>query len=283
MCRNVGQNVLKMIHLIPRAVACLVLLVWAAGCASLPGSRSISEGESKRVGDSFAKMVERSKECSCCVDSGVALSWDSPFVSGNLDGYLQAREPSYVRFVAVNPLGQPWIIFVTDGRSFSYVPVSEGKVFEGDVLANSYAKMALNGLDPQNLFYFLTGRIGPGEMRVVDIARHENLPMYWLKYVREGDPAGMKHHALYDPKRQRLKEYVLEGDGGGVLAQARYVYNWAEKDYPKCPFPTQVLLSFPGQHGAAEIKFRETLADVTLAAADFELKTPEGFTRVPVQ
>lgn len=263
----------------------ILLLFLLFGCASVPApaGRSIAENEEKRIRNSFTAMTERQQDCFCCVDSGVEVTWKSPFASGQVDGFLQAKAPSFLRFVEVNPLGQPWIILTTDGKSFAYLPVYEGTLYEGDVNAQLFTTYAPSGLDPQHFFYLLTGRVVPGPFHILDSMRHKTLHQYWLTYTYEESGDGLRHHALYDPKTQRLKEYVLEGAGGDILLKARYVYHWASKTGDSCVLPMQVIFSFPGQFGEAEVRFRDPLPDVAFSALDFKIEPPEGFTRVLVQ
>ena len=97
----------------------LFFLIFIQGCSrpflqTYPTERN----ESEMVLEAFSRFQQRKATlCGCCLDAEADISitvsgWFKD-QTGKLSGYLQAMKPGFIRFVAVNPLGQPWyILFV---------------------------------------------------------------------------------------------------------------------------------------------------------------------------
>jgi len=235
-----------------------------------------SEAETAR--GAFLRLADRHSACSCCLDAEVAVTWQALLESGGIEGYLQVMAPSSLKFVGINPLGQPVIIFATDGRSFTYIPVLEGRAFLGSVEARAFAERAPSGLEATDLFFLLTGRIGPDRPRVREVARQTDGDGYWISFSMAGEAA--VRHALLDPQESVLREYIIENKKGKPAVAARYGRYLPTGD---CPAPSEVILSFPGQKGEITIRMNDVATDVTLFADDFQVAVPAAFEKKVVE
>ena len=117
----------------------VVSFLFIQGCArSVLQTYPAGELERVEVSAAFAKYQEIYREkCMCCLDAeadaAVSISgWFSDH-TGKLSGYLQAMQPGYIKFVAINPLGQPLFILVTNGIFFKSLNVLESKAYMGSV------------------------------------------------------------------------------------------------------------------------------------------------------
>ena len=114
-----------------------VLFFFLQGCARpVLQTYPASEQEAQLAASAFTRYQKiYQDECACCLDAEadatVSVSgWFSNH-TGKLSGYLQVLEPGYIKFVALNPLGQPILILLTNGRIFKSLNVLEGKAYMG--------------------------------------------------------------------------------------------------------------------------------------------------------
>ena len=243
-------------------------------------------------------------ECVCCIDAeaDVTLSVSGWFSdrTGKISGYLQARKPGFIKFIAVNPLGQPLFIFTTDGKMFKSLDVFGEKAYLGSVHSETYEKFAPTGFEPENSFYWLTGRLGSGEVRIGQVMRSENPETYWLEIIHaDSDSTSM---VLFDPEEMVILRHVLLDPGGRHLIDLRYAgYQFlpgnrgtvpagesAAPSLPaaggyQCRVPKLITASSKGGDRQIEIELHAFLDDVHFSAADFHVEIPSHFEHLLVR
>ncbi len=256
----------------------LFVLFSHAGCTSIPKGTPVPLAEKDRIRQAFMTKAIDDQNCFCCLDSEVAISWDSPVWSGRVAGYLQAMAPSFLKFVGVTPMGQPLLIFAMDGTSFTYVPVFEGLIYEGDINSRTFQKHVPKGVPTQYSFFDLLGRLMPLPMHVHSINQDKEKPGYWVTFSYEGD--GARRHVLFDPEAKTFSSFLLENAKEEIVLEAHYE-EYQEID--TCYLPAKVTLIFPGQHSTVGIDLHDWLSSVALSPADFKLTLPDAFRRIPAQ
>jgi hypothetical protein len=257
------------------ALFCLCLLL-LGGCAMLPRTVAVSAEEEERLTADFTAMVARQQECHCCIDAQAMVAFSSIWQKGKLSGYLQAMAPSYLKFLAVNPLGQTMAVFVTDGEFFRYVSVLDARQHEGNVAGTTYAKYAPAGFLPEHGFYWLIGRLYPGRIGILEVSRDRDGQGYWVE-VSYGN--GTRSLVLYNEKQGVLRRHIVVNDKGEKIFDVLY------DDYTggACPLPGRITVTSLAHNSTMEIRLTDWLDSPSFATEDFTYDAPPSFERVFVQ
>ena len=246
-----------------------------AGCAGLPQSIAVSALERDEVETAFLQKIALSKQC-LNLDAEVTVSYSSFFQDATLSGYLQVKSPALLKFVAINPLGQPFIVLVTDGERFRYLSVPDAKVYDGSVHAKAFSRYAPKGLDPGLAFYWLAGMPPPDRFSILGVSRDSN-GNYWVELCC--GPESIESRILYDKEANVVKRHIALDRRGKVVLDVRY------DDFTDntCGFPGKVIVSSLGNNGTLEIYLSDFVLDADLPRGDFVIDPPTGFKKVLVQ
>lgn len=287
-------------------LAFLLILLFIQGCArSVLQTYPASEQEFESAAAAFARFQQASEEvCGCCLDAeaDAALSVSGWFSdrTGRLAGYLQAMKPGYLKFVAINPLGQPLLIFVTDGNIFTSLNVFDGIAYRGSVRSEGYWKFAPKGFDPQFSYYWLTGRLPPAEMRIEAVMRDREQDKFWLQ-IKYAD-LGTESMILFDPREFMILRHVLRDERGEHLMDVIYADHQSMpggEDKPTgnnsatipaiyegedpCRVPGTVTVFTNGNAARMELKLSSFLKGVHFSPEDFSVEIPDNFDQLLVK
>lgn len=267
----------------------LFFMFLLAGCAGLfTRAAPLPVEEKAAVTAAFEEMLAGHRQCGCCLDAAVEikLSRSSLFgsFSGAMAGYLQAMAPSFLKFVGVGPLGQPVIIYVSDGKIFRSVLVPEARVIEGSVRSGAFSRYTPAGFDPESSYFWLTGRLTPGSFEIVSVSRAAE-GGYWLE-LRGAGQKGTSHF-LFDPGAGVVSRHVERDEQQTVVMDIAYA------DYPApatdrrqenaCSLPRRISVNFTNYNAELSIRLQELLPGAALSADDFNLVPPPGFALVVVE
>jgi len=276
------------------------------GCArpvlqTLPAS----EQEIASALESFARYQEISASaCSCCLDAEADAAL---FVSGwfsdrtaKLSGYLQAMEPAYIKFVAINPLGQPMYIFMTNGSMFKNFNVFEEKAYLGSVHSETYTKFAPSGFEPGFAYYWLTGRLSPGDIQVKAVMSDKVRGRFWLQ-IHHADE-GAESMVLFDPGEMVILRHVLQDVQGRHLLDIVYaehqtlsenktkdsdtgpgVLSPADREKELCRVPALITVASDTGAKRIELRLHAFLDGVSFSEDDFHLEIPDNFEQLLVR
>jgi hypothetical protein len=265
------------------AVPALVLIL-LGGCATLPATRPLADDAQRKAAAVFLQTMEERESCLCCLDAQVRLTVRSMFANGAIPGFLQARSPSFLRFVGLNPLDQPLVIAATDGSSFRSLVVPEGKAYEGPVTAAAFSRYVPAGFVPGHGFFWLTGSLFPGDLRILAVREDADGQGYWL-VVAHGDEE-FRRHILFDAQKRLLLRHIVLDARGTIVMAVRY------GQYQEVVAPGGGLCSLPGTvrmeaglqgRSVLEMTMSDWLPEVVFAAEDFTLALPPGFAVIPVE
>jgi hypothetical protein len=260
----------------------MLLLLLLAGCARLPTGVPIPAEEQEFVSSSFRQWRSEQLACPSELDAAATVTFRAWFQSGILSGFVQAMEPAHLRFVGLNPLGQPMLVLVTDGQSFRYVSVPEERSYEGSVQARAFARYAPEGLQPEHLFFWLTGRPAPELSEVGSVLRDEATAAYWLELAGEGR---LRHRVLFSPRLEMVYRHQVVDERWNILAEVRY------DDFQEIAGLADVICRWPGRltvetrehSGRMIIELNDWLPDPRLHETDFQFQPPVGYERIMVQ
>jgi outer membrane lipoprotein-sorting protein len=282
----------------------LLVLIFVQGCAR-PVLQTYPAGEKEiaAVSEAFKRYQEISQEtCACCLDAevDVALSVPGWFRehTGKLSGYFQAMKPGYARFVALNPLGQPWYILVTDSEMIKSLNVFEEKAYLGSVRSEAYDKFAPAGFEPEKSYYWLSGRLPPGDIQIQAVMRDREQDGFWLQISQAG---AIDHESmvLFDPDELLILRHVLRDERGRHLVDVLYTdYQQisglgnrnpgsaradnstivATEDF--CKIPGSISVSSQTGSEKITLKLHSFIEDAHFAAEDFSLEIPDNFEQL---
>jgi hypothetical protein len=230
--------------------------------------------------------------CDCCLDAeaDAVLSvsgWFSDH-TGKLSGYLQAKKPGYIKFVAINPLGQPLFIFLTNGSMFKSLNVFEEKAYLGSVRSKAYKKLAPPGFEPEFSYYWLTGRLQPGDKEIAAVMRDEEQKRYWLQ-IRYAD-SSTDSMVLFDSEELIILRHIVRDEKGGHLVDIIYEDHQLKpgsgmQDVSSkiCRVPAMISVSSHSGAEKIELKLASFLADAKFSEEDFQLDIPDNFKQFLVK
>ncbi len=285
------------LHRLPSIVLLSVSLVFIQGCArpilqTYPASRHDIE----LATEAFLRHQKLHAEvCSCCLDAeaDTALSVSGWFRdhTGKLSGYLQAMEPGYIKFVALNPLGQPLFILVTNGKTFKSLNVIEAKAYMGSVHSETFKRFTPFGFEPEYSYYWLTGRLPPGDMQIKKVMRDRQQQKFWLQ-INHSD-SSMDSMVLFDPESMVIMRHVLRDERGDHLLDIHYsdYLQFAENlsspvsevDRELCRIPAGITVSSKGGSEKIELKLHSFFSEANFSAADFQQDIPDNFEQLIVK
>jgi hypothetical protein len=248
-----------------------------AGCAYRPARLVLAEPEAAGARDSFRRMVGGQAGCARAVDAEVTVTIASPWQSGSMDGYLQLMAPGFVKFVGVNPLGQPLVIMGTDGESGRYVLPGPRQVYEGPLSSAAGRRFLPAGLDPARSYYWLIGRLRPGLVKIREVGGDPDGNGVWVEFRYEGE--AQRELVLFEPRQLTLRRHLLLDDQGGVAFEVEY------DSYPagECPLPGLVTIRGDSRYGRLILRLGNWLPAETLTGQDFKITAPADFTRIPIK
>ncbi len=262
----------------PRLCGVLFLVCgfFLAGCAGrLPSTAPVVGNAKALVLSRFRDFLDR--ECARSVDADVTLSWQALWSGATVRGMLQVQKPAMLRYTAVDPLGRPLFIVVSDGATFTAVDTLKGEGYTGPVSAPFWRKYVPAGISPKELFFWLSGGLPPGELRVDDVRLGRNSPWPWIIMTA---PGGLRHQVLFDPDSGRILRHVVTDRDRTILLDVTYSGTVRLKDNSGCPWPEELVIKGAAIPGTIRIRFDRILSEAVLPSATFHLALPVHY---PVQ
>lgn len=283
----------------------LITLPVLQGCATHMQTYPASQHEEQITRAAFERYLKKYEdECSCCIDAEVDVrlsvsGWFNDHTA-NLSGYLQAMEPGFIKFVALNPLGQPILVLSTNGIIFKSFNILEGKAYIGSAESETFRKFAPPGFEPQFFYYWLSGRQPPGAIEILDVRRDRMQNAYWLK-IRYED-SGQNSLVLFDPETLVVLKQIFINGKGDHVAELSYEEFRAEHVEVKgfgdkgqegddrgvsginiCNMPTKLIVSSSvGSDKRIELKFFSYIPNAEFSSDEFELEIPDNLEQVIV-
>ncbi|HSH12732.1 MAG TPA: hypothetical protein VLA15_03250 [Desulfurivibrionaceae bacterium] len=237
----------------------------------------MAESEEAGAREAFRLMAGGQAACARAVDAEVTMTIATPWQSGSMAGYLQLMAPGYLKFVGVNPLGQPLLITGTDGETGSYVVPAERKIYQGPLSAEAVLRYLPTGLDPTRSYYWLIGRLRPGQLSIMEVAGDLDRAGLWVEFRYEGEVR--RELALFDPLRLLLRRHLLLDEQGEVAFEVEYdSYSTGE-----CPLPGLVTIRGDRRYGHLLLRLDNWLPAETLTGDDFKITVPSDFTRIHIK
>lgn len=251
---------------------CLTLLL--GGCARKEWRDPLAEAEDKKAQQLLAMKLEEQSFCSCCLDGEIKATWQSRLADGGMQGYVQLMQPSSLKLVAINPLGQPLFIFTTDGRQFQAVNVQDG-LFKYGKVASFVRKHSV----PENVFHseypkWLRGTIVGDGQNIDGYYQDTTARGFWVSITNTTESRFPHEYLLLHQETGQLLERVAVDRDGNEAARVIYK-NWTRQN--GCPQPTSLEIRSPSYGTAIQLEILDITTDKSFSLQDFNLKPPRGF------
>ena len=259
------------------AVWVTITILLLSGCA-YHSPRLALHGEEAVAGRAaFRKLLGAQGICARAVDAEATVTLDLPWQSGTMAGYLQLMAPGYLKFIGVNPLGQPLLVLGSDGVDYRYVLPAERKLYEGRLAESSGSRFLPTGFDPRRSYYWLIGRLRPGQVRIGEVSGDSEGGGIWVQFRYEGEePSEL---VLFDPRRLLLLRHLLLAKDGGTVLEVSYdAYSAGD-----CPLPGQVVVYGDNRFGRLVLRLGNWLPADALTGADFSVTAPSDFVRIKIK
>jgi outer membrane lipoprotein-sorting protein len=265
-----------------------VPLFFLEGCARHLQTDPASDQDIQFAASTFARYRQTLQDgCSCCLDAeadaAISVSgWFSDH-TGKLSGYLQAMKPGNIKFVALNPLGQPILILVTDGKTFKSLNIIESKAYMGSTESETFKKFAPPGYDPKYSFYWLTGAIPVGDIEIQEVSRDREDKGFWLQ-IQYGQSSNYSM-ILFDPVDLVVLRHIMMNDKGDHLVDLVYdEYRPENLNDESCRIPTKISISsVSGVKKKMDLKLFSFIPDPEFSPTDFDVKIPDNFEQLLVK
>jgi outer membrane lipoprotein-sorting protein len=157
----------------PKRLSSLLAVLLLGGCAIAPPTpHAPIDAEARQVVERLAARWQEFHDLRALADVTLKRGSDRQ----RLSGVLLARAPGSVRFEALSPFGQPFLLVaIHDGRITAYNAVTnEARV--GEATVESAASLLSLPVEPADLVGILSGRaVPPADLRVAELIPADEL------------------------------------------------------------------------------------------------------------
>ena len=234
----------------------------------------MAENETAPITRTFTEMQQRDASCSCCLDAKTTLSWDGPGEDRAIAGFLQLMLPTSLKFVVLNPLGQPLYALVSDGQEFQSINTTLKQHVIGKISALATKYQIPSALLSENWGYWLTGRLQEKGAMIETIRRDSSGRGVWITMQYPEDAALARTHLLIQPETRQLLARVLVDHQGDTIATITYD---GRNGQDTCAPASRVTITDLPYGSKLRIDFAEILTDRSFMPANFRLKVPANY------
>ncbi len=256
------------------ALFCVLL----SGCAGQRWAEPLPEEEYADAARSIAAMQKSTGECPDSLDADTQIFLTSPVNDMALEGYMQLFEPSFVKFIISNPLGQPVYAFASDGINYQILQARQYRHIRGTMrtlaVRHEIPEILLQG----DWFSYLTGYIPTDSLEGVEIHRDISDRSVWLRLFPADTnrvPESIWIHI--NLLQKTVLGYLFLDSTGATVAEIRYANTQGDRKQSCKPEGTITITQLPW---GAELTIK--LLNISSASqfndAGFSLPVPPGYT-----
>jgi hypothetical protein len=257
-----------------RFVLSLLVSVLVNGCAGKPWTAPVDVHETERVSQAFAEMQKRDAACFSCVDAKVILTLDTPGEDRSVSGSLMLMLPAAVKFVAPNPLGQPFYALVSNGLEFQAINTAQKLHTIGRISSLAAQYDIPSSLLSDNWSYWLIGRLQEKGALIETIRQDVSGRGVWVTTNYPGRASLAKSHLLIQPTTKQLLARILVDDQDKTIATIFYEQRAVQDG---CAPAERITITDLPYGSSLRFEFTDILTDRTFSSADFRLKAPENY------
>lgn len=263
----------------PSGFILILLVLLLNGCAGKPWTSPVADNETAFITRTFTEMQVRDASCFSCLDAKTTLSWETPGEDRSVAGFFQLMLPTSIKFVVINPLGQPLYALVSgDGQEFQSINTSLKQHSRGKISSLARQYKIPESLLSDDWGYWLTGRLHEKGARIEAIRRDGSGRGVWITMRYQGGEGGLgTSHLLIQPATRQLLARTLVDQQGKTIATISYDQRMGEGE-DECAPVSRITISDLPYGSTLSIDFAEILTDRSFSEANFRLKVPADYS-----
>jgi len=250
----------------------VLLAVLLSGCAGL--RQPVDRARRPAVWRSFQALALLDDRCA---SFEADVSGSAPRLLGRqvFSGFVVGREPAFLQFVVLSPMGQPLAMFSTNGRTFQYVDTGHRRAWAGSLATGKISRYLPEGLDTTVLYRLFAGRPVVCTPERAEIFVTGEPDVYEISCRPAGSP--VVHEYLYDMGRGVIRQYRQKAGDGRLLPRATY------DDFTdsSCRLPGRLTVDNGGRR--FDLAMSGFLVGEHYSEAEFRLPVPPGFQKEVIQ
>jgi len=265
----------------------LAILSLSWGCARKPWGEPIAGDRYSATIAMLEEMRIAETKRSACIDADVNIFLTSTVKNRAVSGYVQLMQPSSVKFVSSNPLGQPLVAFVSDGKTVQFVNTIDGYFTDGTLASFAKTFDIPKVASESDWGTWLTGRL-PRGTTVTEIREDEKQRGIWIGVadhaVKKGSDIGgvIREHVLIDPEKRVVLERAFTNTNGAIDARVSYADLLPETAVATPLQPGTITISGLDYSGKLVLEFSALQAMENCRTSGFTLQRPPGYTYQPL-
>lgn len=237
------------------------------GCAArLPGTSVMPE--ERRTEIMAGWQQSQSRGCPTMIDADFSLRWDSLTERGSVAARLLLRDRA-CKVTVITPLGQPLLIFSTDGDRFRLARVQDGRGYEGSTSSRAWQRYLPGDLAAAGLGDWLAGRTDP-RRPVAELRRDDASALAWITLR---SPRGSELF-LFDPDTSTVRRRLLLDSGDTVLLDVEYVWSGSGDG---CDWPHEIRVRGGGFTTELTLRLKRWAAPARLDDAALDFAFPPNY------
>ncbi len=290
---------MKMPKITPNKVFLFVVMpvvFMLAGCGGKPWTNLLDDKSSQETLAIFKQMLDRDIQCSCCLETDIVISWETPLKKRSVAGYLLLKNPFSIKYIITNPFGQPLFVVVTNGRTFQSINTVQRKFLSG-----SLDSFLLYHEVPTSMFFsnwgaYLTGRLQRESWQIEKMRHDRENRGVWVSLRYMSGNRKRKNHLLINTIDKKLLTRIIvderlkpaedqgeESDKEGkkefydeIVATIDYS-DWVEAG--NCLLPTRLNILGFAFSSEMIIQLENITANSEQNLNNFIIKVPRGYLR----
>ncbi len=257
----------------------LLPLSLLSGCAKRYWDTTLEEEETAVLAEVIHEMQEADKACPQNFDAEVKAFLKTPTEKIGVQGYLQLRSPSYLKFVLSNPLGQPMFILASNGDMFQSLDMTVRRHIRGSIrslgVRNNIPLIIMYG----DWYGFFTARLPKRPITVKKIYRNGEEENIWVELPESISLEGTPEYTYVsvDPLKHRVLGYLFLDDRGDTIAEISYSEPVAPGD--RCEIRKQIYIKELPWDSEISLELDAVQTDMQLSKEDFILPVPKDFSK----
>lgn len=243
-------------------------------CAT-PRWTTLLEGEQKsEMETAFAQFISSQELCTPSWDAELDITWTSAVKNYSFSAYARMLEPSYLKIIVSNPLGQPLKIIGTDGLTYQAIDAVERSIVTGSLSSWVDHHDLPVSLATGSWLNWLAGRSSVSANQIGDIRLDAQHRGAWFS-ILDDDTGAIVEHLLFDNEKGRIVERVLVDEHSKPFATLEHS-RWQQ--IGGCLYPTVLSIGGLPLSGQAKLRFSE-IQQNTFVPIDFRVDPPPSFRR----
>jgi len=266
------------------------------GCGTKPWTGLLDDKSSQDALTIVKQMQDRDAQCSCCLETDIIISWDTPLEKRAVAGYLYLKNPFIIKYIITNPFGQPLFVVVTNGRTFQSINTVQRKFMSG-----SLDSFLLYHEVPTSMFFsnwgaYLTGRLQRESWQIEEMRHDRKNRGVWVTLRYMSGNRKRKNHLLINTLDRKLLTRIIVDERlkpaedlgeesneeekevlyDEIVATIHYS-NWVTEG--NCLLPTRLSILEFAFSSEMIIQLENISTDSEQSPNDFRVKVPRGYLR----